>query len=93
MKKIKLIIMRKSKKITQLDMATYLKISQTQYYKRESGVVKISEQEWQKIATLLDVSVDDIFEEQDNEFNELSLKQELEYLKVKIKNIEQKLNN
>lgn len=85
--------MRKSKKITQLDMATYLKISQTQYYKRESGVVKISEQEWQKIATLLDVSVDDIFEEQDNEFNELSLKQELEYLKVKIKNIEQKLNN
>jgi transcriptional regulator with XRE-family HTH domain len=91
MKKIKLIIMRKSKKITQLDMATYLKISQTQYYKRESGIVKISEQEWRKIAKLLEVSVDDIFEEQSNEFDELSLKQELEYLKVKIRNIEQKL--
>lgn len=91
MKKIKLIIMRKSKKITQLDMATYLKISQTQYYKRESGIVKISEQEWQKIAKLLEVSVDDIFEEQSNEFDKFSLKQELEYLKVKIRNIEQKL--
>lgn len=33
-------------------MATYLKISQTQYQKRETGKIKISDSEWERIAPL-----------------------------------------
>lgn len=91
MKKKKLIIVRKSKKITQLDIATYLKLSQTQYQKRESGVIKISENEWKKIAKLLDVKVNDIYEENSKTFEELSFKEELDFLRNKIENLEQKL--
>ncbi len=72
-------------------MATYLKISQTQYQKSESGSIEISGYEWQKISKLLDVKVDDIFEEQSDQQKELSLKEELEFLKLKIKSIEKRL--
>jgi len=60
MKKEKLINARKAKKISQTDIATYLKISQTQYQKRESGKIKITDLEWKKISTLLDVEIEDI---------------------------------
>ena len=59
----KLIAVRKARKMTQADIATYLKMSQTQYQKRETGKIKISDQEWKDIAKLLDVSVEEIFEE------------------------------
>ncbi|WP_294280002.1 helix-turn-helix transcriptional regulator [uncultured Chryseobacterium sp.] len=79
----KLITVRKAKKITQADIATYLKISQTQYQKRETGKIKISDQEWKDIARLLDVPVKDIFEEIDNQH--LVLQKKIEILKLQIK--------
>ena len=82
----KLISARKARKITQANIATYLKISQTQYQKREAGKIKISNQEWQNIAKLLDVSVGEIFEEYKNQSRILI--QEIESLKLKLLNLE-----
>jgi transcriptional regulator with XRE-family HTH domain len=90
MKKEKLIITRKEKKISQADISTYLKISQTQYQKRESGKIKITDKEWQKISKLLDVDVDEIYEEH-IEPDKINLKEELQILKEQIKILEQKL--
>jgi transcriptional regulator with XRE-family HTH domain len=90
MKKKKLITVRKAKKISQTDVATYLKISQTQYQKRENGKIKISDLEWQRISKLLEVEVDEIYEEY-VEPNTINLKEELQLLKEKIKILEQKL--
>lgn len=90
MKKEKLISIRKGKKISQTDIATYLKISQTQYQKRESGKIKITDVEWQRIAQLLEVQVEEIFDGNCEQTNENSLKEELNFLKERIKNIEEK---
>ncbi len=90
MKKSKLINLRKTKKFSQADLAAYLKISQTQYQKREIGKMKITAEEWQKIANLLDVSQEDIYESSYYS-NEKSLLEEIEFLKEKIKDIEQRI--
>lgn len=79
----KLIAVRKAKKMTQADIATYLKISQTQYQKRETGKIKISDQEWKDIARLLDVSVEEIFEEYANQY--IILQKKIEILKLQLK--------
>jgi transcriptional regulator with XRE-family HTH domain len=89
----KLISARKARKITQANIATYLKISQTQYQKREAGKIKISKQEWQNIAKLLDVSVENIFDNNFEQTNEKSLKEEIMFLKEKIKTLEEKLSS
>lgn len=86
----KLITVRKARKITQADIATYLKISQTQYQKRESGKIKICPLEWQRISKLLDVEVYEIYEEHIEPIT-IGLKEELQILKEKIKMLEQKL--
>ncbi|QQV02661.1 MULTISPECIES: helix-turn-helix transcriptional regulator [Chryseobacterium] len=91
MKKEKLIQIRKAKKISQSDIATYLKISQTQYQKRESGKIKISDEEWKKMAQLLEVEVEEIFDSNPEYTNEKSLKEELNFPKEKIKNLEERL--
>jgi transcriptional regulator with XRE-family HTH domain len=91
MKKEKLISIRKAKKISQTDIATYLKISQTQYQKRESGKIIISNEEWKRIAQLLEVDVDEIFDSNSEQTNEKTLKEELLLLREKIKNLEEKL--
>ncbi|WP_102978740.1 helix-turn-helix domain-containing protein [Chryseobacterium scophthalmum] len=91
MKKQKLINIRKGKKISQTDIATYLKISQTQYQKRESGKIIISNEEWKRIAQLLEVEVDEIYDSNSGQANEKSLKEELLLLREKIKILEEKL--
>jgi len=91
MKKEKLIQIRKAKKISQADIATFLKISQTQYQKRESGKIKISDEEWKRMAQLLEVEVEEIFDSNPEHTNEKSLKEELNFLKEKIKNLEERL--
>lgn len=86
----KLIAVRKARKITQADIATYLKISQTQYQKRETGKIKISDQEWKDIARLLDVSVEEIFEEYANQY--LVLQKKIEILKLQLKALRSEKN-
>jgi transcriptional regulator with XRE-family HTH domain len=88
MKKAKLINLRKSKKISQADVATYLKISQTQYQKRETGKIKISDYEWDKISKLLDVNLDEIYTGNENTNNDKNLLDELLFLKDRIKSLE-----
>lgn len=62
MVKNKLIRTRKGK-YTQENMAKLLHMSQSQYQRRETGEIKISDDEWEKIAKVLDVEVEDIKEE------------------------------
>lgn len=73
MKKNNLIKIRKEKKFTQQDLAECLKISQTQYLRKEKGDVCISDQEWEKIANLFNVEIDiirqDDIEGNQNDFN------------------------
>ncbi|SDM08511.1 helix-turn-helix transcriptional regulator [Chryseobacterium taihuense] len=91
MKKEKLIQTRKTKKISQADMAIFLKISQTQYQKREAGKIKISDEEWKRMAQLLEVEVEEIFDSNSVQPNQQSLKEEISFLKEKIKNLEERL--
>jgi transcriptional regulator with XRE-family HTH domain len=63
MLKEKLLKARKEKKFTQEDLATYLNISKSEFQRKETGVSKIHNDEWERIAKLLNVPVEDIFEE------------------------------
>lgn len=62
MVKNKLIKARKEK-YTQENMAKILHMTQSQYQRREKGEIKISDEEWERIAKALDKNVDDIKEE------------------------------
>lgn len=88
----KLILARKANKMTQADIATYLKITQPQYNRREKGKIKIEDREWQLIAKLLGVSVEEIYEDYKVQIpqNSLNLIQEIDFLKEKIKILESK---
>ena len=57
--KTKLIAARK-KLYTQEKMANLLHMSQSQYHRREKGDVKISDEEWERIAKVLNTTVEDI---------------------------------
>ena len=60
--KTKLISARK-KLYTQEKMANLLHMSQSQYHRREKGDFKISDEEWERIAKVLDTTVEDIKED------------------------------
>lgn len=60
MVKEKLIKARKERNFSQQDITEHLKISQTHYLRKEKGEVEIKDEEWERIAKLLDVEVDDI---------------------------------
>jgi len=63
MVKNKLIAARKEKNMTQSEMADLLCISQSQYQRREHGIIHIPDDEWLRIAKILGRDVDDIKEE------------------------------
>lgn len=60
--KEKLIKKRNEKSFTQKDLAEYLRISQTQYSRKEKGEVEITNEEWEKISKLLDTCIQEIKE-------------------------------
>jgi transcriptional regulator with XRE-family HTH domain len=62
----KLINVRKNKHFSREDVAMCLKISATQYRRKEFGEVKIFDEEWSKIAGLLEIPVEEIYEENAN---------------------------
>ncbi len=68
MEKTKLKNKRTSLGFSQEDLANYLATDKSNYCKKEKGVVKISNQEWQKLATYLSCEVEDIFEKEENAF-------------------------
>jgi transcriptional regulator with XRE-family HTH domain len=61
--KNKLIAARKERNRTQNDMAELLFISQSQYQRRKRGEIRISDEEWMRMAKILEKEVDDIKEE------------------------------
>ncbi|MXS71668.1 MULTISPECIES: helix-turn-helix transcriptional regulator [Chryseobacterium] len=67
MVKEKLIKARKDKKFSQQDMAKHLNISQSHYLRKEKGEIGIRDDEWERMAKLLDMEIEDIKEsEKDN---------------------------
>jgi len=71
MLKEKLIRARKIKQFSQQDMAKHLNISQTHYLRKEKGEIEIRDEEWERMAKLLDVEVDDIKEiDKENSINQ-----------------------
>jgi transcriptional regulator with XRE-family HTH domain len=68
MKKSKLSTVRSSKGFTQQKMAERLFMDVSNYSRRENGTIKINNNEWEKIAEILDVSVDEIYESDEANF-------------------------
>jgi transcriptional regulator with XRE-family HTH domain len=65
MTKEKLIKARKERHFSQEDLAQTLKITQGYYAMKERGKAKIYAHEWEKIADLLELPVEEIYEEED----------------------------
>jgi len=61
--KQRLILVRKNRKLSQAYIAKALCMDTSNYNRREKGEVKISYSEWKKLANILEVSLDDILEE------------------------------
>lgn len=67
MVKTKLIETRKRKNISQEHMAAKLCMDVSNYSRREKGQVRISNDEWQKLATFLEVPLEDIYEAEESQ--------------------------
>ncbi|REC76028.1 transcriptional regulator [Chryseobacterium elymi] len=65
MQKEKLRVIRKQKGYTQQQIADIIATDVSNYSRKESGDVKIVRDEWDKIARFLDVSVEDIYEDEE----------------------------
>ena len=68
MEKVRLIKRRKESNISQAVIAEKLCMDVSNYNRREKGQTKISPQEWEKLANVLDVPVEEIYESEDNQF-------------------------
>lgn len=60
--KKKLINIRKEKCVSQAEIASYIGVEQSQYCRRENGEIRITKQEWNKIAKFLNVPFSEIYE-------------------------------
>jgi transcriptional regulator with XRE-family HTH domain len=65
MQEEKLRVIRKQKGYTQQQIADIIATDVSNYSRKESGDVKIVRDEWEKIARFLDVSVEDIYEDEE----------------------------
>ncbi|WP_445711057.1 helix-turn-helix transcriptional regulator [Flavobacterium sp.] len=66
MEKTKLIESRKRKGFSQQQMAEHLCMDVSNYNRREKGQIKIHTNEWEKIASLLEVAVEEIYENEES---------------------------
>lgn len=62
MQKTKLINARKSKNFSQEYLANALCMDVSNYSRREKGQIKIAPAEWEKIATVLEIPLENIYE-------------------------------
>jgi transcriptional regulator with XRE-family HTH domain len=65
MQKEKLRLIRKKKGYTQQQIADIIATDVSNYSRKESGDVKIVRAEWEKIANFLEVTMEDIYEDDD----------------------------
>jgi transcriptional regulator with XRE-family HTH domain len=63
--KQKLTNRRIERNLSQEKIAGLLGISQSQYNRRENGITKISKSEWDKMAKILDTTLENIYEPED----------------------------
>lgn len=63
--KQKLIDKRKERNFTQEEFAFKLGIETSNYNRRENGITKISKKEWDKMAKILETTLDEIYEPED----------------------------
>ncbi|MEN5307490.1 helix-turn-helix transcriptional regulator [Chryseobacterium cucumeris] len=63
MQKEKLRTVRKMKGFTQQQMAEVIPTDVSNYSRKESGTVSITQTEWNKLAQFLEVPVEEIYEE------------------------------
>jgi transcriptional regulator with XRE-family HTH domain len=66
MEKQKLIETRKIRGYSQEQMAKHLHMDVSNYNRREKGQAKITSSEWGKLANILNVSVEEIFESEES---------------------------
>ena len=67
MEKLKLTEKRKAKGLSQSTIADKLCMDVSNYCRRENGQVKITLNEWEKLAGILDVPIEDIYESEENQ--------------------------
>ena len=67
MEKVRLINRRKESNISQAIIAEKLCLDVSCYNRREKGQIKISPNEWEKLADILDVPMEEIYEPEDNQ--------------------------
>ena len=67
MEKIRLISRRKESNISQAAIAEKLCMDVSNYNRREKGQIRISPHEWKKLADILEVPVEEIYEPEDNQ--------------------------
>ena len=67
MEKVKLIERRKLKGLSQGEIADKLCMEVTAYCRREKGHVKIAYHQWEQLAEILGVPVEDIYEPEENQ--------------------------
>lgn len=65
MQKEKLRIIRKQKGYTQKQVADFISTDVSNYSRKESGDVRIISDEWEKIASFLEVPVEEIYEDEE----------------------------
>jgi len=68
MEKSKLKKMRENKGLSQKQIAEKLFMDVSNYNRREKGLSKITSNEWEKLASILEVSVEDIYEGEETTF-------------------------
>lgn len=68
MRKVKLIKARKHKGFSQSQLAEQLCMDVSNYNRREKGQTKISFSEWEKLSKILEVPVEDIYENEESNF-------------------------
>lgn len=64
MQKEKLRLIRKQKGYTQQQVADYIATDVSNYSRKESGDVRIIQEEWDKLASFFEVPVEDIYEDE-----------------------------
>ena len=67
MEKNKLFEARKSKGFSQLQIAQKLNMDNSSYQRREKGLTKIHITEWEKLAKILEVPLEEIFEAEESQ--------------------------
>lgn len=65
MQKEKLRLIRKKKGYTQQEIADIIATDVSNYSRKESGDVKVIRDEWEKIAKFLDVTMEEIYEDEE----------------------------